>query len=318
MQAFISYSHQDNAMLDHLHTHLTQLRRDGLISEWTDRDIEAGGRVDDRISRALKDADLFIALLSPHYLASNYCYEQEFTTALEREKAGSIVIVPVVVQPCDWLNTPFKIFKALPTDGKPVSDWSNANTAFLSVTQGLRKMLAVNSSAPSKMESTVAATRMPSRNYKVKTDFDSIQKMTFVSKTFGEVKEYIRQALIEVTQLDNIKAMAGADTDNKFEYLLVNRNQINAEAQLTLTTDQGAGSFSALRSGSLQLTYSIGEIGRSGQLKTFAVAFDDFHLYWTDGPMSAFYGRPRTGELSSKEIGEIIFNEWLKAVGILE
>jgi TIR domain len=318
MKAFISYSHHDSVMLDHLHMHLAQLRRDSLINEWTDREIEAGGRVDDRVARALKDADLFIPLLSPHYIASTYCYDKEFVTALEREKAGSIVIVPVIVQPCDWLNTPFKIFKALPTDGKAASDWSNVNTAFFSVTQGLRQMLAGNSAPTGKTESIASPSRVASRNYKVKTDFDSIQKMGFVDKTFAEVKDYIRQALEEVTQLDNIKAKAGANTNNKFEYLLVNRNQINSEAQLTVTTDQGTAGFPSLRSGSLQLSYSIGEMSRPGQLKSFAVAWDDFHLFWSDGPISAFYGRPRTGELSSKEIGEIIFNEWLKAVGILE
>ena len=318
MQAFISYSHQDNAMLDYLHTHLAQLRRDGLMSEWTDRDIDAGGRIDDQIGRALKDAKVFIALLSPYYIASKYCYEQEFQTALERERAGSIVIVPVVVQPCDWHNTPFAVFKALPTDGKPISDWSNVNTAFLNVIQGLRRMLAGNVLETGKESSSITRSGTPSRNYKVKTDFDSIHKMEFVDKTFREVEEHIRQSLIEVTALDNIKAMPGANTDSTFEYLLVNRNKINTEAQLTLTTEQGSSGFSVLRSGNFQLSYSIGEINRQGQLKSFSVAWDDFHLYWVDGPMAAFYGRSRTVELSSKEISDIIFNEWLKAVGILE
>jgi hypothetical protein len=317
MKAFISYSHQDSAMLDHLHTHLSQLKREQLISTWTDRQIDAGGRVDDQIGAALKDAQIFIALLSPHYIASGYCYEKEFATALEREKAGTITIVPVIVQPCDWHNTPFTDFKALPRDGKAVSDWSNVNTAFLDVTQNLRKMVAGQSSEGATMALPVRKPGTLSRNYKVRTDFDSIHKMEFVAKTFREVKDYIKLSLAEVETIDNIKTMPGVNTDSTFEYLLVNRNKINAEAKLALTTEQDSTGFSVLRSGNNQLSYSIGDMNRSGQLKSFALAWDDFHLYWTVGPMGAFYGRSRSTELTAKDIAELIFNEWLTAVGIL-
>src|ERR1700685_154356 len=102
MEAFISYSHYDSAMLEHLHTHLAQLRRDELITAWTDRNIDAGGQIDDQIGHALKNAQIFIALLSPQYIASRYCYEEEFSAALEREKSATITVVPVIVQPCDW------------------------------------------------------------------------------------------------------------------------------------------------------------------------------------------------------------------------
>jgi hypothetical protein len=317
MKAFISYSHQDSTMLDHLHTHLSQLKRDRLILTWTDRQIDAGGRVDDQIGAALKDAQLFIALLSPHYIASKYCYEQEFASALEREKAGTLTIVPVIVQPCDWQNTPFAQFKALPKDGKAVSDWSNINTAFLDVAQNLRKLVAGQSSESATETQPARQPGTLSRNYKVKSDFDSIHKMEFLAKTFREVKEYIKVSLAEVETIDNIKTMPGANTESTFEYLLVNRNMIKGEAKLTLTTEQEGPSFPGMRSGDKQLSYSIGEMNRPTQLKSFTLAWDDFHLFWKEGPFGMFYSGSRTGELTSKDIAESIFNEWLKAVGIL-
>jgi hypothetical protein len=304
-------------MLDHLHTHLSQLKRDRLISTWTDRKIDAGGRVDAQIGAALKNAQIFIALLSPSYIASRYCYEQEFATALEREKAGTITIVPVIVQPCDWHNTPFADFKALPRDGKAVSDWSNVNTAFLDVTQNLRKMVAGQSSEGGIDIQPIRKSGTVSRNYKVKTDFDSIHKMEFVTKTFREVKDHIKLSLAEVEAIDNIKTMPGGNTDRTFEYLLVNRNKINAEAKLTLTTEQDSTGFSALRSGNNQLSYSIGDMNRPGQLRSFSLAWDDFHIYWTEGSVGTFYGKSKSSELTSKDIAELIFNEWLTAVGIL-
>lgn len=82
MKAFISYSHNDSQMLDLLHKHLAQLQRDAIISTWTDREINAGANLEQTISSALGNSQIFIALLSPDYIVSNYCYEKEFTTAL--------------------------------------------------------------------------------------------------------------------------------------------------------------------------------------------------------------------------------------------
>jgi hypothetical protein len=79
--------------------------------------------------------------MRPDYLASHYCYEREFEKAMQMQDAGELTIVPVIVEPCDWLNTPFGKFKALPKDGKPISTWENKNTAFLDVTQNLRGCL---------------------------------------------------------------------------------------------------------------------------------------------------------------------------------
>ncbi len=75
MKAFISYSHQDSQMLDILHKHLAQLQREGVITTWTDREILGGQKLNSTISNELSHAELFVALLSPDYIASNYCYE---------------------------------------------------------------------------------------------------------------------------------------------------------------------------------------------------------------------------------------------------
>jgi hypothetical protein len=133
MEAFISYSHNDEIILERLHKHLAQLQRDNLLRAWSDHDILAGGSLDSEISGALEKSQLFIALLSPDYIASNYCYEKEFETALKMQEEGRLIIVPIISDPCDWLSTPFKQFKALPKDGKPISEWDNANNALLFV-----------------------------------------------------------------------------------------------------------------------------------------------------------------------------------------
>ena len=45
-------------------------------------------------------------LVSPDFIASEYCYDIETKRALERRAAGEAVVIPIVLRPVDWLNTP--------------------------------------------------------------------------------------------------------------------------------------------------------------------------------------------------------------------
>ena len=96
--AFISYAHADAKALDRLHKHLAMLRREGALNAWTDHAILPGDRVDGAISAQLAQSAIFVALVSPDYLASRYCYEKEFESALALAQAGRMRIVPVILR----------------------------------------------------------------------------------------------------------------------------------------------------------------------------------------------------------------------------
>lgn len=150
MKAFVSYSHQDAAHLTALREHLATLKRLKLLETWTDREIDAGGVLDDEISQAMDEAGIFLLLISPSFLHSDYCFEKEFQRALTRHEAGQVRIVPIIVRPCDWHIPPLKKFKALPEDGKPVvsQHWHSPDEAFADVARKLRIMLEKPNPAP--------------------------------------------------------------------------------------------------------------------------------------------------------------------------
>ncbi len=79
-----SYSHKDERMLNRLRTHLAVLRRHEGMTEWYDRDIEAGAKWRQEIAEQLNLADLILLLVSADYLASDFCYEEEMRRAIER------------------------------------------------------------------------------------------------------------------------------------------------------------------------------------------------------------------------------------------
>src|SRR5680860_1565590 len=109
---FFSYSHQDEDYRDELEVHLSMLKRQGLVSVWHDRRIPVGDDIDKEISQNLEEADVILLLVSPYFLASDYCYNIEMQRALERHKKGDAVVIPVILEPSEWLHTPFKNLRA--------------------------------------------------------------------------------------------------------------------------------------------------------------------------------------------------------------
>ena len=142
VRLFISYSHKDEAARDKLDTHLAQLKRDD-VSTWYDGDLNVGEALDPNIARELRRAHVFVALFSPDYLASKYCWEIEYKRAMARRARGAMRVVAVLVRPCDWRNTRAAKFKLLPKDGRPVSDWRPTDKAYLDAANGIRAVVKV-------------------------------------------------------------------------------------------------------------------------------------------------------------------------------
>jgi hypothetical protein len=86
---FFSYSHKDEALRDRLEVHLAVLKREGAISTWHDRRITAGDALGQRIDEHLECADIILLLVSPDFLASDYCHDVEMQRALARHVEGS-------------------------------------------------------------------------------------------------------------------------------------------------------------------------------------------------------------------------------------
>ena len=141
IRVFYSYSHRDERLRDQLETHLSALKRQDLIDEWHDRRITAGDEWRGQIDEHLEDADLILLLISPDFLASDYCYEKEMSRALEKHETKQARVIPVIVRPVDWDESPIRSLQALPTDARPVTAWSNRDAAWVDVVKGIRKAI---------------------------------------------------------------------------------------------------------------------------------------------------------------------------------
>jgi len=141
IKLFYSYSHQDEPYRKKLETCLSGLKREGLIQEWHDRKILPGQSWAAAIDGNLESADLVLLLISPDFIASDYCHEIEMKRALQRHSAGLAEVVAVIIKPADWQHSDFAKLQVLPANGKPVQKWKPQGDAFLDIALGLRKLV---------------------------------------------------------------------------------------------------------------------------------------------------------------------------------
>ncbi|MDJ0717126.1 MAG: SUMF1/EgtB/PvdO family nonheme iron enzyme [Prochloraceae cyanobacterium] len=140
VKLFISYSHRDEPLRQQLDKHLAPLKGQKVIEAWHDRQIQAGMNWADQIDNNLKQADIILLLVSPDFVVSNYCFNIELKEAMKRHENGEAIVVPVILEPCDWSWLPFSKLQAFPKDAKAIATWENKNEAFLDVAKGIRKV----------------------------------------------------------------------------------------------------------------------------------------------------------------------------------
>jgi tetratricopeptide (TPR) repeat protein len=141
LRIFLSYSHHDEELCERFLVHLSQLKRDGLIAPWSDRLIAAGTDWAGAIDENLNSAHVIILLVSPDFLASDYCNDVEMDRAMERDQRREALVVPLILKPCDWKTSRFARLEALPKGGMPVVDWPSQDHGFEDAVQGLRRLI---------------------------------------------------------------------------------------------------------------------------------------------------------------------------------
>lgn len=137
---FVSYSHRDQRAREQFDVHAAQLKREG-VTFWFDGNIVPGAELDANIRRALRKADIFVALASPDYLHSAYCFEKEYGQALRKAQRGKVHVVVALIKQCQWRHTRMSHYKMLPRDAKPVAEWVPRSNAYEDIIDGLREVI---------------------------------------------------------------------------------------------------------------------------------------------------------------------------------
>jgi tetratricopeptide (TPR) repeat protein len=136
-------SERDSKLSFLLKEQLRFLKRRVILNEQLVNRLSASGILLERglagWTKQFANSDIILPLLSADFLASEY-HEKSVAPIMARAHSGARVI-PVILRPCMWKNSPLAQFKVLPLDGRPVSDFRSTNTALARVAQDIGRVV---------------------------------------------------------------------------------------------------------------------------------------------------------------------------------
>ena len=105
LKLFISYCHKDEGKVKNFITYMSPLTSgdNKLLEIWYDRNIKAGDDFWDEIDSHLADRDIVCLFLSKDYIASGACMH-EMEKALEMHQTLGVLVIPVILSKCRWLE----------------------------------------------------------------------------------------------------------------------------------------------------------------------------------------------------------------------
>lgn len=205
---FFSYSHADEKLRDQLDVHLAALKRQGIIETWHDRRISVGKNLGTSIDEHLETADIILCLVSPEFIASDYCYSREMKRALERHEKGEARVIPVILRHCEWEHTPLRDLRGTPRDNRPIVAWPDRDEAFKYVVQDIRTALVEMGhdsttatkfvQSPQTTLSEAEPTRPRSSNLHIKREFTDLERDTFLRDSFEFIAEFMATSIEEL------------------------------------------------------------------------------------------------------------------------
>jgi TIR domain len=309
LSLFFSYSHADEELRDQLEQQLAILKRQKVISVWHDRRIIAGSEIDHNIDAQLEAADIILLLVSPAFLASDYCYDREMTRAMERHHAGEARVIPVILRPCAWHDAPFGKLLATPIDGKPVTLCPDRDQAFLEVANAIKaaaKALDGSPSAPSAQASasmpsfaptSVAAASPRSSNLRLAKTFTERDKDAFKLDSFEYMAKFFENSLGELqTRNDGVEGTFRRIDANRFSAVIYR----NGKAITRCTVFMGSHSFID------GIAYSANDTPDSNSFnECLAVHFDDQMLFLKGMGMGSYMRQQTEAKLSQEGASEL-------------
>jgi hypothetical protein len=285
---FFSYSHVDENLRDQLEIHLWGLRRQGLIDSWHDRRIIAGEEFGAAIDSHIETADVILLLISPDFIASDYCYEREMKRALERHQRGDARVIPVILRPCDWHDLPFGKLLATPKDGRPITKWPNIDEAFQDVVgaiKGALKPLAQSAkpSTPrvSDTRKTTLSEAVRSSNLRIRKQFTDLDKDRFRHEGFEYMAKFFENSLEELVRRN-------PGLEQSFRRIDANRFTAAAYSNGEKVC-RGSASLGGGTMGSESIEYSMTDEPRHGGMnEAVLVKADDQMIYFEALGMQSF------------------------------
>lgn len=131
---------EDIAFRRDLEKHLRPLELTEQITIWHKDKLKAGDISQQGLDALFYQAKLILLLISKNFLSSTDCHVL-MQAAMEQAKIQEARVIPIIISPCDWEDSPFSKLITLPRNHKPINQWENKDAAYLTVAKEIRNIL---------------------------------------------------------------------------------------------------------------------------------------------------------------------------------
>lgn len=141
----------------------------------------------------LHAAHIILLLVSADFVSSPEHYEQEVLPAIERHHKGEARVIPIILRPFPWQETPLGKLLPLPDGGKPVTDevsWKTPDHAFLNAVRGIQHAINdVKTRLPAPQETRDIPSHSPLRS--AFTSHDALIQLAQIMQNFQLLRAQI-------------------------------------------------------------------------------------------------------------------------------
>ena len=140
IKLFMAYAPEDEEYKEELSKHLSALKEDGHIAEWSAVEILPGADQMDVLRKKMSQSDIIALLLSADFLGSDHGKDLEEMAFAQKAKKGT-VLVPIKIRAVP-LSDSYAQFSMLPDQSRPVDDpsWGSRDMAYTNIAEGLKRL----------------------------------------------------------------------------------------------------------------------------------------------------------------------------------
>ncbi|GAC1369526.1 MAG: hypothetical protein NVS2B12_18510 [Ktedonobacteraceae bacterium] len=155
----------------------------------------------------LQSAHLILFLISSDFLSSRVLYQRTVVPAMERLQRGETRVVPIILRPVHWQETPFGKLQPLPENGKPVTDpdWKTPDHAFLDVVHGIKRVIDEKLSLPAQQENDTPP--FPYSEEDTFADPDEVVQLEQIIQSFRSLR-------IQIANVAHLRIPQGFSVEN--------------------------------------------------------------------------------------------------------
>jgi adenylate kinase len=140
---------------------LNLLNKEELIGGITSFPIDEG---DDsaivNLEKQIPFIKIVLLLISPAFLEHSFSNGPQMKLLINKHKSGILHLIPVILRPVNWQNSPLSELQALPRDNRPLIMWPSMQKAWLDIIKSIR-LICEELQVPIVMSSSIRQLSLP-------------------------------------------------------------------------------------------------------------------------------------------------------------